>query len=136
MVYGPIALILVAAGVFLGLVVRRNTATVRDRDVSGDQLLGFAMVGVAAMIGLGVLVMIIGLVTPPEGLAESVGLLALSGFLLYLVVAAAVIVITRQRWVQRWDPPPESAPAQQPGDGDPGGDGPGHPADHRGGDQP
>lgn len=136
MVYGPIALILVAAGVFLGLVVRRNSTTVHDRDASGDQLVGFAMVGVAAMIAFGAVVMIIGIVTPPEGLAETVGLLALSGFLLYLIVAGAVIVITRWRWLERWAPPQDSTPAQQPGDGYPGRDGAGHPADHRGGDQP
>ncbi len=114
MVYGPIALILIAAGVFLGVVVRRNTATIHDRDVSGDQLVGFTMVGVAAMIAFGAAVMIIGILAPPEGLAETVGLLALSGFLLYLVVAGAVIVITRTRWIERWAPPRDQEGAEEP----------------------
>jgi hypothetical protein len=135
-VYGPLALILIAVGVFLGMIIRNDPAADPERAAATDQLRGFGLVGAGAMIALGALVVIIGLLAPPDGTAESLGVLALYGFLLYLLVAAAVIMITRISAARRWGPPIQSAPAQQFGDGDPGRDGAGQPADHRGAEQP
>ncbi len=133
--YGPLALILIAAGVFLGLMVRHDPSADPIRMASSDQLRGFGMVGAGAMITLGAVVVTVGVLAPPNGTAETLGLLSLFGFLLYLLVAGAVIMITRIAAARRWGPPTESAPPQQFGHGDTGGDGTGQPADHRGGDQ-
>jgi hypothetical protein len=134
--YGPLALILIAAGVFLGLMVRHDPSSDPARIASSDQFRGFGLVGAGALITLGAVVVIVGVLAPPDGTAESLGVLALFGFLLYLIVAGVVIMITRITAARRWGPPAASAPAQQFGDGHAGRDGTGQPADHRGGDQP
>lgn len=126
--YGPLALILAAVGVFLGVVVRRGFSD-DDDPVAVDQARGFALVGTGAMIMFAALVVIVGLLAPPDGMAESLGVLAGFGFLLYLTLAGAVIMIAgalRERG---------SAAAQQARHRDPGGDRAGQSADHAGPDQ-
>lgn len=138
--YGPIAVILVAVGVFLGLILRyvdRND----DHRPAQDQARGFGLVGAGAAITLGGLVLIVGILAPPNGTAETLGVLAAFGFVLYLLIAGSVIMISgrvvRSAWGERalWGDRRSSAAPQQPPYGQPGGDGPGDAADHRGPDQ-
>ncbi|MFC7624612.1 hypothetical protein [Microlunatus sp. GCM10028923] len=140
MMYGPIAVILIAVGVFLGLILR-YVDRAGDHRPAHEQARGFGLVGAGAAITLGGLVLIVGVLAPPNGTAETLGVLAVFGFVLYLVIAGTVIMVSgrvvRWSWGEKaiWGDRGSAAP-QHPPYRQSGGDGAGHPADHRGPDQP
>jgi hypothetical protein len=97
-VYWALAVILVAFAGFTVLVLSRRRPTgVPDPRFDVDQLKGFVYVGAAALAGLAVAVVIVGLVAAPNGIAEGLAVLGFFGYLLYLVAAAVVLFVAARR---------------------------------------
>jgi hypothetical protein len=102
-VYPALAVILLAFAGFPVLVMwRRRPSPVPDPYFDLDQLKGFVYVGSAALAVLAVAVVIVGLVTAPNGVAEGLAVLGFFGYLLYLVAATLILYISaRLSWPSR-----------------------------------
>jgi len=97
-VFWALALILLAFAGFSVLVIRmRRPNTLRDARFDVEQLKGFVYVGATALAMLAVAVIIVGLVTEPNGRAEALAVLGFFGYLLYLGSAAAVMFVMARK---------------------------------------
>lgn len=96
--FGPLALILVAVAGFSVLVVRRRRARAGEPGgIDLDQLGGFVLVGAAALVLLSVAVVVLGLLRPDRGTAESVAVLGLLVYGVYLTAAGVITLATHRR---------------------------------------
>ncbi len=96
--YWALAVILLAFAGFTVLVLARRRPTgVPDPRFDVVQLMGFVYVGAAALAGLAVAVVVVGLVAAPNGIAEGMAVLGFFGYLLYLVAAAVVLFVAARR---------------------------------------
>ena len=98
--FWALAVILLAFAGFTVLVLvlaRRRPSPVPDPRFDLDQLKGFVYVGAAALAGLAVAVIIVGLVMAPSGIAEGLAVLGFFGYLLYLVAATVVLFLAARR---------------------------------------
>ena len=94
LMFWALAVILLAFAGFTVLVLRRRQASpVPDPYFDLDQLKGFVYVGAAALAGLAVAVVIVGLLTARNGVAEGLAVLGFFGYLLYLVAATVVLYL-------------------------------------------
>ena len=92
--FWALAVILLAFAGFTVLVMwRRQPSPVPDPRFDLNQLKGFVYVGAAALAGLAVAVIIVGLVAAPNGIAEGLAVLGFFSYLLYLVAATVVLYI-------------------------------------------
>jgi hypothetical protein len=96
-VFWALAMILLAFAGFTVLVMRRRPSPVPDRHFDLDQLKGFVYVGAATLAGLAVAVIIVGLVTAPNGVAEGLAVLGFFGYLVYLVAATVVLYLAARQ---------------------------------------
>ena len=91
-------MILLAFAGFTVLVMRRRQPSpASDAHLDLDQLKGFLSVGAAALAGLAVAVVVVGLVAAPNGVAEGLAVLGFFGYLLYLVAATVILYLAAHR---------------------------------------
>ena len=114
--YGPLALLVVAVALFAAGVVRRRVRAADDAapapgGLDLDQLQGFVYVGSGTLVLLGAAVLVLGL-AGRGGQAEAMGVLGLIAYLLYVLIAVALIRRTARRAARRAARGPE--PWQQP----------------------
>jgi hypothetical protein len=96
--FWALAVILLAfAGFTVLVMLQRRPSPVPDAHFDLDQLKGFVYVGAAALAALAVAVVIVGLVTAPNGVAEGLAVLGFFGYLLYLVAATAILYLAGRR---------------------------------------
>ncbi len=88
---GVLAVVLLALAAFTVMVVRRS-ATARGPMLDRDQLLGFTYVGAGGLTLVAVAVLVLGALAPTSARAESVAVLGLFGYLLYSLVALAILL--------------------------------------------
>lgn len=116
--YAPLALLVVAIALFPAAVVRRRVrGGGAARPGAGgpdlEQVQGFVFVGSGTLVLLGVAVLVLGLAGRP-GQAEATGVLGLIAYLVYLLIALALIRRTTARAARRAAPPDEPTGWEQP----------------------
>jgi hypothetical protein len=101
--FWALAVILLAfAGFTVVVMGRRPPSPVRDPYFDLDQLKGFVYVGSASLAALAVAVVIVGLVTAPNGVAEGLAVLGFFGYLLYMMAATLILYLSaRLSWPSR-----------------------------------
>ena len=96
--FWALALILLAFAGFSVLVIRmRRPTSSPDARFDVEQLKGFVYVGAGALVLLAVAVVIVGLVSGPNGRAEALAVLGFFGYALYLISAAVVLFVMARR---------------------------------------
>lgn len=93
--FWALALILLGLAACPLLVLRRRPAGRGGLDT--DQLQGFAYVGAGALTVLSVVVVLLGLFDGGQGVAETVAVLGLFAYGLYLAAAGLILTLTHRR---------------------------------------
>ncbi len=101
--YAPLALLVIATGLFAAGVVWRRGRTRPSGSLDLEQVQGFVFVGSGALVLLGVAVLVLGL-AGREGQAEAMGVLGLIAYLVYLLVSVLLIRRTTRRAARRAQP--------------------------------
>lgn len=89
--FWPLALILVALAVFTALVTRPWRPPTARSSVDREQLSGFMYVGSSALLVVAAVVVVLGLIDDGDGRAETVAVLGLLVYLIYLTAAGIVL---------------------------------------------